>query len=143
MITGAHAILYSTDADADRAFIRDVLGFNHLDVGGGWLIFALPPAEVAVHPGEKNDVHELYLMTDDVNGLIAELQAKNIECSPVSEQGWGSLTRVTLPSGSKLGVYQPKHASPSYSAKKKSAAKRPAPKKPVKKKIPAKAKKRR
>lgn len=147
MITGAHSILYSTNADADREFLRDVLGFNHVDVGGGWLIFALPPAEVAVHPGEKNDVHELYLMTDDVHGLIAELKEQNVECSPVSEQGWGSLTQVTLPSGSKLGIYQPRHASPSYGLKKiagkKAAPKKAAPKKQAKRKIPAKGKKRR
>ncbi len=151
MITGAHVILYSKNSDADRAFISDVIGFNHIDVGGGWLIFAMPPSEVAVHPGEENDVHELYLMTDDVNGFIEEMKAKNVECSPVSQQGWGSLTQVTLPSGSKLGVYQPRHASPTYAAAKKSApakAKKPAlkkaaAKKPAKKKITAKTKQRR
>jgi len=116
MITGAHVILYSKDSDADRNFIRDVLGFSNIDVGGGWLIFAMPPAEVAVHPAETAK-HELYLMCDDVNALIAEMTAKHVECAPISEQRWGSLTSVTLPSGSKLGVYQPKHESPKYSAK--------------------------
>src|SRR5688572_667098 len=133
MITGSHVILYSKNSSADRDFIANVLGFNHVDVGGGWLIFAMPPAEVAVHPGERNDVHELYLMTDDVKGLISELTAKGIECSPLSEQQWGSLTQLTMPSGSKLGVYQPKHASPKYGAAAK--RKKPAPKK----KAPAKA----
>src|SRR6185369_955196 len=112
MIHGAHVIIYSTDAEADRAFFRDVLKYPFADAGHGWLIFALPPAEVAVHPGEKNDTHELYLMCDDVNALVAEMKERNIECSPVSEQGWGSLTQLTLPGGGKLGIYQPRHASP-------------------------------
>ena len=112
MIIGAHAIIYSTDADADRAFLRDVLHFAHVDVGGGWLIFALPPSEVAVHPSGENDTHELYLMCDDVHALIAEMRAKNVACEPVSEQRWGSITKITLPGGGKLGVYQPKHPSP-------------------------------
>ena len=124
MITGAHVILYSKDSEADREFIRDGLGFNHVDVGGGWLLFATPPAELAVPPGPKNDVHELYLMTDDVKGLIKELAGKGVACAAVQEERWGSLTRLTLPSGSKLGVYQPKHPSPKYrapAAKKKKA----------------------
>ena len=112
MIHGAHVILYSQNADADRAFFRDVLKYPFADAGNGWLIFALPPAEVAVHPSEKNGQHELYLMCDDVNALIAEMAAKNVSCSPVIEQGWGSLTQLTLPGGGKLGIYQPKHASP-------------------------------
>jgi catechol 2,3-dioxygenase-like lactoylglutathione lyase family enzyme len=112
MIHGAHVILYSKDAEADRAFFRDVLGYPFADAGHGWLIFALPPAEVAVHPAESNGAHELYLMCDDVHALIAEMNAKNIACSPVSEQPWGSLTMITLPGGGTLGVYQPKHASP-------------------------------
>jgi hypothetical protein len=128
MITGAHMILYSRDADADRAFIRDVLGFNHVDVGGGWLIFALPPAEIAVHPAEANAAHELYLMTDDVRGLIADLAERDIACAPIQELRWGSLTHVTLPSGAKLGVYQPKHASPRYKQPKRATRKKPAKK---------------
>ena len=111
-IQGAHVIIYSKDADADRAFFRDVLGYPYADAGHGWLIFELPPAEVAMHPSEENDVHELYLMCDDVHALIAELGAKNVECSAVDEQRWGSITRLTLPGGGKLGIYQPKHASP-------------------------------
>lgn len=112
MIHGAHVIIYSRDAEADRAFFRDVLGYPFADAGHGWLIFALPPAEVAVHPSDENDVHELYLMCDDVKALIGELTAKNLTCSPIEEQRWGSITRVTLPGGGKIGIYQPKHASP-------------------------------
>jgi len=112
MIHGAHVILYSTDADADRAFFRDVLKYPYADAGHGWLIFALPPAEVAVHPGSKNDVHELYLMCDDVKALITEMLHKNVACSPVHEERWGLLTTVTLPGGGRLGVYEPRHASP-------------------------------
>src|SRR5215470_3922948 len=112
MINGAHAIVYSRDPEADRTFLRDVLALPGVDVGGGWLIFGLPPAEVAVHPSEENDVHELFLMCDDVQALIAEMKMKKVECSPVDEQRWGSITRLTLPGGGKLGIYQPKHASP-------------------------------
>ena len=112
VIRGAHVIIHSTDAAADRAFFRDVLKYTSVDAGHGWLIFALPPAEVAVHPSSENDVHELYLMCDDVQALIVEMRQMNVECSPVDEQRWGSITRVTLPGGGKIGVYQPKHASP-------------------------------
>jgi hypothetical protein len=109
MIHGAHIIVYSKDADADRAFFRDVLKYPSVDAGHGWLIFALPPAEVAVHPSDENDVHKLYLMCDDVHALIAEMKAKNVSCSAIDEQRWGSITYVTLPGGGKVGVYQPKH----------------------------------
>ena len=112
MIHGAHVIIYSKDSEADRAFFRDVLKYESVDAGHGWLIFALPPAEVAVHPSEENDVHELFLMCDDVQALMAEMKQKEVECSPVDEQRWGSITRLTLPGGGKLGIYQPKHASP-------------------------------
>jgi hypothetical protein len=112
MIIGAHSILYSTDADADRAFLRDVLGFPSVDVGQGWLIFGLPPGEVAVHPGEKNDVHELYLMCDDVADFVATMKKQGVICGPVLNRGWGLLTEVKLPGGGKLGVYQPRHARP-------------------------------
>ncbi len=112
MITGAHTILYSIDPEADRAFLRDVLGFPHVDAGDGWLIFGLPPSEVAVHPAEENDHHELYLMTDDVEALVADMARRGIETSPVADRGWGLLTQLTLPGGGKLGVYQPRHASP-------------------------------
>ncbi|HEY7194112.1 MAG TPA: hypothetical protein VH439_10270 [Gemmatimonadales bacterium] len=111
-INGVHAIIYSTDADADRALLRDVFKFKHVDVGGGWLIFALPPAEVAVHPADENDRHELYLMTDDIEGFVAEMKRRKIPCDPVKDQGWGVLTTITLPGGGKLGVYAPRHARP-------------------------------
>jgi hypothetical protein len=112
MITGAHAIIYSKDAEADRAFLKDVLRFAHVDAGDGWLIFRLPPAEVAVHPSDANDEHELYLLTDDVEALAASMEARGLEATPRSEQGWGRLMHVTLPGGGKLGIYEPRHASP-------------------------------
>ena len=112
MIHGAHIIVYSKDADADRAFFRDVLRYPSVDAGHGWLIFALPPAEVAVHPSDENDVHKLYLMCDDIHAFIAEMKTKNVWCSTIDEQRWGSVTYVTLPGGGKVGAYQPKHASP-------------------------------
>jgi hypothetical protein len=112
MIYGAHVIVHSKDAEADRVFFRDVLEYRSVDAGHGWLIFALPPAEVAVHPSDDNDVHEFFLMCDDIQALVARMKQKNVECSPVDQQRWGSITRLTLPGGGKLGVYQPKHASP-------------------------------
>ena len=112
MITGAHSVIYSTDAEADRAFLRDILRLSNVDVGGGWLIFGLPPAELAVHPSEKNDVHEFYFMCDDVEGFVAEMRAVGISCDPVQNQGYGLVTQVTLPGGGRLGVYQPRHARP-------------------------------
>src|SRR5438046_7707874 len=112
MIIGAHSIIYSKNPDADREFLRDVLKLTSVDVGGGWLIFGLPPSEVAVHPGKKNDVHEFYLMCDDVEAFMAQMKKRGVECGPVHNQGWGLLTQVTLPGGGKLGVYQPRHARP-------------------------------
>jgi catechol 2,3-dioxygenase-like lactoylglutathione lyase family enzyme len=112
MINGAHAIIYSTDPDADRAFFRDVLELPSVDVGGGWLIFGLPPAEVAVHPAEENDHHELYLMCDDIEALVAEMKTRRITCGAVQDEGWGLLTHVVLPGGGKLGVYEPRHPRP-------------------------------
>jgi hypothetical protein len=112
MIIGAHSIIYSTNPDADRAFLRDVIELTSVDVGGGWLIFGLPPAEVAVHPSSKNDVHEFYLMCDDINALIADMSRQGVACGAVDDQGWGILTHVILPGGGKLGVYRPRHARP-------------------------------
>ena len=112
MIDGAHIIIHSNDPEADRAFFRDFLKFPNVDVGRGWLIFALPPAEVAVHPAEQNGRHELYLMCDDVQALVEKLTAAQIAASHIEEESWGWLTYVTLPAGGKLGVYQPKHARP-------------------------------
>jgi hypothetical protein len=138
MIVGAHAIIYSTSPDQDRAFFRDVLQLPNVDVGGGWLIFGLPPAEVAVHPAASNDVHELYLMCDDVEAFIAAMKKRNVACRPVEDQGWGLLTQLTLPGGGTLSIYQPRHARPKVmelgeSAPKpqKRVAKKPA-KRPVK-----------
>ena len=112
MLNGAHAVIYSTDADADRAFLRDVLGLGGVDAGGGWMIFGLPPAEIAVHPHSKNDEHELFLMCDDVAAFVAEMESRGVVCSPIQTPGWGMLTQVALPGGGKLGVYQPRHARP-------------------------------
>jgi hypothetical protein len=112
MITGAHSILYSKQPDADRAFLRDVLKLTSVDAGHGWLIFGLPPSEVAVHPSDRNDVQEFYLMCDDVEDFVARMKQHKVTCSPVQTMGWGMLTQVTLPGGGELGVYQPRHARP-------------------------------
>ncbi len=112
MINGAHVVVYSKDAEADRAFFRDKLGFSSVDAGHGWLIFALPPAELAVHPSDENDTHELFLMCDDVQAFMAAMAEKKVTCSPIDEQRWGYITRLVLPGGGRLGVYQPKHPSP-------------------------------
>ena len=109
MISGAHVILYSKDAEADRAFFRDVLGFPAVDAGRGWLIFALPPAEAAFHPSDQNGHHELYFLCDDVKAEIAALAKKNVKCAEVHEERWGSVTKVRLPGGGEVGLYQPKH----------------------------------
>lgn len=111
-IVGAHSILYSSDPEADRTFLRDVLSLPHVDVGHGWLIFSLPPAELAVHPADTNSRHELYLMVDDVHGFVDDMKARGMTCSPPSNQGWGVLTTLTLPGGGALGVYQPRHERP-------------------------------
>jgi catechol 2,3-dioxygenase-like lactoylglutathione lyase family enzyme len=109
VISGAHVILYSKDAEADRAFFRDVLGFPSVDAGRGWLIFALPPAEAAFHPSDRNGHHELYFLCDDVKAEIAALAKKNVKCAEVHEERWGSVTKVRLPGGGEVGLYQPKH----------------------------------
>jgi len=109
MIFGAHVILYSRDADADRDFLRDVLGFRSVDAGHGWLIFALPPAEAAVHPTEENERPELYFMCDDLRAETAALAEKGVGCSAVQEARWGSIVKVRLPGGGEVGLYQPKH----------------------------------
>jgi catechol 2,3-dioxygenase-like lactoylglutathione lyase family enzyme len=112
MITGMHAIIYSRDAEADRAFFRDVLGFPSVDAGGGWLIFAVPPSEVAFHPADGNSKHELYLMCDDVEAEKARLGKRGVVCSSTTDEGWGLLTTIRLPGGGDLGLYQPRHAIP-------------------------------
>ncbi len=117
MINGAHAIIFADDADRARAFIRDVLGFSAVDAGGGWLIFKLPPAELGIHPAESGGRHQLYLMCDDIDATVAALQARGVEFTgDVSDQGWGLLTAIRLPGGGELGIYEPRHASPSRPA---------------------------
>ena len=112
MINGAHVILFSRDAEGDRAFLRDVLGLDSVDAGGGWLIFALPPAEVAVHPAE-DERHELYLMCEDIEATIDALQRKGAGVKlPILEQRWGRVVHVELPGGGEIGLYQPKHPLP-------------------------------
>ena len=126
MINGAHVIVYSNDADADRAFLRDVLGLPHVDVGGGWLIFGMPPSEVAVHPGSENDRHELSLMCEDVAQFVAAMKTRRIACTAVRDEGWGKLTEMTLPGGGAIGVYEPRHARPGTMTAKGKSAKPPA-----------------
>ena len=109
MIFGAHIIIYSRDVEADRAFFRNVLGFASVDAGHGWLIFAMPPAEAAFHPSDANDAHELYFMCEDLKAEMAALAEKGVRCSDVQEARWGSITKIQLPGGGKVGLYQPKH----------------------------------
>jgi len=124
MIVGAHAIIYSKNPDADRAFLKDILGMPHVDVGDGWLIFGLPPSEVAVHPSERNDVHELYLMCEDAEAFASAMRERHLACTKVQNQGWGLLTKLTLPGGGKLGVYQPRHARPKAMTARRQRARR-------------------
>jgi catechol 2,3-dioxygenase-like lactoylglutathione lyase family enzyme len=112
MISGAHVMIFTRDEDADRAFLRDVLQIPCIDSGGGWLIFKLPPTELGVHGGDKNDVHELYFMTDDLDSAIADLAGKGVTCSEPFSASWGRATSVPLPGGGKLGLYEPRHARP-------------------------------
>jgi len=109
VIFGAHVIIFSTDASADRAFFRDVLGYPSVDAGHDWLIFRLPPAELAVHPVDEIGGHELYLMSDDLVAEMASLEEKGVECAPVEEARWGSVTKFKLPGGGEVGLYQPRH----------------------------------
>jgi catechol 2,3-dioxygenase-like lactoylglutathione lyase family enzyme len=108
-------ILYSANGDADRAFLRDVLGFPHVDVGHGWLIFALPASEIAIHPAQASGEHEIYLMVDDVAAFVARMNDRGIRCTPPRDQGWGVLTQLSLPGGGQLGIYEPRHARPKWS----------------------------
>jgi hypothetical protein len=111
MIVGAHALIYSRKPEADRAFLKSVLKLPHVDVGGGWLIFGLPPSEVAVHPADENR-HELYLMCADVKAFVVAMADRKLKCSTIRNQGWGLVTQLTLPGGGTLGVYEPRHARP-------------------------------
>jgi hypothetical protein len=155
MIIGAHVIISSNQAEKDRAFLRDVLALSHVDAGRGWLIFGLPPSEVAIHPGDEGGHHELYLMCNDVEAFVTSMSQNGVECSDVEDQGWGLVTHLTLPGGSKLSVYEPRHARPDPAAvlgnapvakkkktaskAKRSVARKPAP--PKRKAIPATRKK--
>ncbi|HET7220802.1 MAG TPA: SgcJ/EcaC family oxidoreductase [Vicinamibacterales bacterium] len=112
MINGSHVIIYSTNPEADRAFLRDVLGLPHVDAGGGWPIFGLPPAEAAVHPADDNGRHELYLMCADIARFRADVIARGLACGDVSDQSWGRVVTVTLPGGGAIGVYEPRHQRP-------------------------------
>jgi predicted enzyme related to lactoylglutathione lyase len=113
VITGVHAIMFSPEAEKVRAFLSDVLGLSSVDAGGGWLIFALPPTELAVHPADGPPRHELYLMCDDIQATLADLRAKGVEIArDVSDQGWGLLAAIFLPDGTEFPIYQPRHASP-------------------------------
>ena len=113
MITGMHAIVFSPEAAKARAFFADVLNLRSVDAGNGWLIFALPPAELAVHPADGDGRHELYLMCDDIHATVAELRAKGVEVTrDISDQGWGLLTAICLPDGEEFPIYQPRHPSP-------------------------------
>ena len=113
VINGVHAIIYTTDAEADRSFVRDVLGFDSVDAGGGWLIFKLPSAELAMHPAESGGGHELYLMCDDVRTTVEELTAQGVEIvRGVTDEGFGLMTALRLPGGGELGLYEPRHPSP-------------------------------
>ncbi len=113
MINGLHAIVFSPQAEQVRAFFADVLGMPSVDAGGGWPIFALPPAELAVHPADGNGYHELYLMCDDIHATLAELRDKGVEVArEVTDQGWGLLAAIRLPDGSELPIYEPRHPRP-------------------------------
>jgi predicted enzyme related to lactoylglutathione lyase len=115
MISGVHAIVFSTAAEAVRAFFRDTLGLPFVDAGEGWLIFALPPAELAVHPADTQR-HEIYLLCDNLDATVAALEAKGVRLAqPITEQTWGRLTAIALPDGSEIGLYQPTHPRPSTS----------------------------
>ena len=113
MIVGTHAIIYSKNAEADKAFFKDVLKLTNVDVGRGWLIFGLPPSELAFHPAAENEgSQELYLMCEDIKLFVDEMSKHSITCSELQDQGWGILSHLTLPGGGSLGVYQPRHERP-------------------------------
>ena len=112
MIEGAHSIIHSSDPEADRAFFRDVLRLPNVDAGGGWLIFGLPPAEVAFHPAESSVKHELYLMVRDIEKFVGQMGERSVPCTAIDDERWGRLIEITLPGGGALGVYEPRHERP-------------------------------
>ena len=112
MISGAHVMIFTRDEDADRAFLRDVLGIPCIDGGGGWLIYKLPPTEMGVHGGEQNDVHHLYFMCDDLDAEMARLSDEGVDCSEPFSASWGRATSVPLPGGGKIGLYEARHPHP-------------------------------
>ena len=114
MLTGAHMVIFSSDVEADRAFFSEVLELPSVDGGGGFLIYALPPAELAVHEAASGGRHEVYLMCADIRAFIEQLKRRGVACTPVADEGWGLLTEVSLPGGGKLGVYEPRHARPQW-----------------------------
>jgi len=138
MIIGAHIMIQSRDDKADQTFLRDIMKFSAVDAGENFLIYGLPPAELAVHISDKNDVHEIFLMSDDIEAFAADMTKRGIACTEPVNRGWGTMAQITLPGGGKLGVYQPHHKRPKAAsvapkkAKKKSPARKPA-KKPAKK----------
>ena len=112
MLTGAHVVIYSKNDEADRTFFKDILGFPSVDAGHGWLIFGLPPAEVAFHPAESSGKQELYLMVRDIEQFVGQMRALGVPCGTIHDQRWGRLIEVTLPGGGALAVYQPRHERP-------------------------------
>ena len=112
MITGVHTIIYSKNAEADKAFFRDILKLNNVDVGHGWLIFGLPPSELAVHPSTESNHHEIYLMCDDINLFVQQMKEHRLAYSEIKDEGWGLLVDLTLPGGGRIGVYQARHERP-------------------------------
>jgi len=124
MLIGAHSIIYSKNANADRAFFRDVLQLAHVDAGDGWLIFTLPPAEIAVHPADFNDSQELYLMVQDIERFVGQMREHKIACTQVEAHDWGLVTRMTLPGGGRIGVYQPRHRRPKPMGRRRTSEKR-------------------
>jgi len=142
MLIGAHAVLYSSDPLADRAFLRDVFRLPNVDAGHGWLIFGLPPAEVAVHPADANGRHELYFMCADVEAFGRAMEKAGIACSAIREERWGRLVHIKLPGGGELGVYEPRHPRPKAAAKSRSQPKRRSTRAPLKRPSASKARRR-
>ena len=112
MIVGAHSIIYSKKPELDKAFLRDILGLPNVDAGHGWLIFGLPPSEIAVHPADESGAHEMFFIVNDIKEFVSEMKKRKVKCSPIQELRWGILAHVTLPGGGKLGVYEALHPRP-------------------------------